>query len=265
MAARLATLLLLVAALLCAATLKLYLKGGGDLLVTEYAVEDDRVRYYSVERRQWEEIPVDLVDLERTEQAMGRTQRRLESMRADSAAERKAERKALTELHDVPIEEGVYYYSNGAATEVQQQEVVIEGVKKRKFLQVISPIPVFAGKKKLYVEGEHAELVVKEDKPVFYVRQSKLTLFGIVKATVEKKRRVMQIMQTVPQAQEIYEEQQEIEVFRQQLAAGVYRVWPVEPLEPGEYAVVDFTPGEANLRAWPFRAPSGADASDPSS
>ena len=211
MVARLATLLVIVATLLAAATMKLYLKGGGDLIVTEYSVEGDRVRYYSAERRQWEQIPAELVDLERTEKASERTRARLESMRAASATERKAERKARTELHNVPIEEGIYYYSNDVATEAPQQEVIIEGVKKRKLLQVISPIPMIAGKKKLYVEGEQADLMVKETKPVFYVRQSDLTLFGMVKATVEKKRRVMQVIQTVPKVDEMYEEQEEIE------------------------------------------------------
>ncbi len=265
MLARLATLLLLVAALLGAATLKLYLKAGGDLMVTEYEVQGDRVRYYSAERSQWEEIPVELVDLERTEKAAARTQRRLESMRATTAAEVKAERKARTELHNVPIEDGVYYYSNDTATEVAQQEVLTEGSTKRKLLQVISPIPMIAGKKKLYVEGAHSDLVVKEDKPIFFVRQTQLTLFGIVKADSEKDSRVMQIIQTIPKAEQIFEEQEEIEVFRQQLADGVYRVWPVKPLEPGEYAVIDYAPGEANLRVWSFRVPSGAEASDPSS
>ena len=50
-----------------AANIKLYLKDGGFHLVREYQVQTDRVRYYSVERSQWEEIPLDLVDLKRTE------------------------------------------------------------------------------------------------------------------------------------------------------------------------------------------------------
>ena len=51
---------------LSGARIKLYLEGGGDLLVSEYAVEGDRVRYYSVERSAWEVIPLQLVNLERT-------------------------------------------------------------------------------------------------------------------------------------------------------------------------------------------------------
>ena len=46
-----------------AANLKLYLKDGSYHIVREYQVQPDRVRYYSVERSEWEEIPLDLVDL----------------------------------------------------------------------------------------------------------------------------------------------------------------------------------------------------------
>ena len=50
-----------------AANLKLYLKDGSYHVVREYQVQSDRVHFYSVERSQWEDIPLDLVDLRRTE------------------------------------------------------------------------------------------------------------------------------------------------------------------------------------------------------
>ena len=49
-----------------AANIKLYLKDGNFHLVREYKVERDRVHFYSVERSQWEDIPLELVDLKRT-------------------------------------------------------------------------------------------------------------------------------------------------------------------------------------------------------
>ena len=52
---------------LSAANFKLYLKDGGFQLVREYQVDGDRVKYYSVERSDWEEMPADLVDLKRTD------------------------------------------------------------------------------------------------------------------------------------------------------------------------------------------------------
>ena len=46
--------LLAVFAAWAALNIKLYLKDGGYHLVREYQVQSDRVRYYSVERSQWE-------------------------------------------------------------------------------------------------------------------------------------------------------------------------------------------------------------------
>ena len=68
---RLTLLFLLVAALLFGETFKLFLKDGDYHLVREYQVQGDRVRYFSTERGDWEEIPKDLVDLDKTEKRSG--------------------------------------------------------------------------------------------------------------------------------------------------------------------------------------------------
>ena len=82
---RLLTLFLIAVGALQAQRVTLYLKGGGDMLVREYEVQEDRVRYYSLERSQWEEIPLELVDLEKTKQTAERAEKRRESMRRESA------------------------------------------------------------------------------------------------------------------------------------------------------------------------------------
>ncbi len=51
------------------ASQKLFLKDGTYELVSSYEVHGDRVRYYSVERSAWEEIPSSLVDFEATKRA----------------------------------------------------------------------------------------------------------------------------------------------------------------------------------------------------
>ena len=45
---------------------KLALTDGTFQLVREYQINGDRVRYYSLDNSEWEEIPVSLVDWERT-------------------------------------------------------------------------------------------------------------------------------------------------------------------------------------------------------
>ena len=47
-------------------------------------------------------------------------------------------------------------------------------------------------------------------------------------------------------------------VFSRQMGPNLYKIWPTEPLKPGEYAVVEFTAGQQNIQVWDFacRAPS---------
>ena len=94
--------------LLWSANFKLYLTDGTSQLVREYKVEGDRVRFYSIDRDDWEEVPITLVDLKKTEAEI---KAREDSVRQDAtaeAAEEKAERDARREVQRVPQEPGVY-------------------------------------------------------------------------------------------------------------------------------------------------------------
>src|SRR5271163_2701757 len=90
-----------------AVNVKLYLKDGGYHLVREYQVQSDRVRFYSVERSQWEEIPLDMVDLKRTETEAAARQEKLDKD-AKSLTEEDEARKALQkEVLRIPQDTGV--------------------------------------------------------------------------------------------------------------------------------------------------------------
>src|ERR1700692_1755733 len=97
-----------------AANVKLYLKDGGFHLVREYKVETDRVRYYSVERSQWEEMPVDLVDLKRTESEVADRKSQLAADDKVVAEEEQAKREIRAETAQIPQDPGVYYVENKA-------------------------------------------------------------------------------------------------------------------------------------------------------
>ena len=62
----------------------------------------------------------------------------------------------------------------------------------------------------------------------------------------------MENISVVPVANQSVEEQKEVPTFEQQMAAGLFKVWPEKSLSPGEYAVVEFTQGEVSLMVWDF-------------
>ena len=64
--------------------------------------------------------------------------------------------------------------------------------------------------------------------------------------------RIVQTLNIVPVSNEIVEETDIVETFKQQIAEGLYKIWPTKPLEPGEYAVVEYTEGKGNIQVWDF-------------
>ena len=264
MFARLTLLALILLLPLEAVQIKLYLNGGGDLLVSEYEVLEDRVRYYSLERSAWEEIPRDLVNLEKTRRRAESVEARRQELREEERIEREAVRRARTELHRVPLEDGVYHVDGENIVELKQSVVTFNGSKSRTLLQVLAPVPVVAGKTTAEIDGATSALTASGNRPMFYVRLDKMSRVEFFKLTPKKKTRVVQVINTVKNVEEKFEKQEVIEIFRQQLAPKVYKVWPVEPLAPGEYAVIEYTPGEGDIRVWDFAlrgitlgAPSG--------
>jgi hypothetical protein len=163
----------------------------------------------------------------------------------------------------VPLEDGVYFLDGDKVAPVQQADLELNGNKRRAFLQVIAPIPVFPGKTTVDLEGKKSKFVVAEARPMFYVRLEKITRMGILRMRDKKDGRRAQVIEKLKATGESFEEQDDVELFRQQLAPSVYKVWPVDPLAPGEYAVYDYTPGEANIRIWDFSYGGGTAAPAP--
>ena len=246
---------LLFACLALASNFRLYMADGSFHTVSEYKVEQDRVRYYSTERSDWEELPLSLVDLKRTEAE--RTQVVEESKKAAAAddAEEQYEREQELERSRIPMNAGVYVIDGSKVNPVKQAESKIVINKKRLLLTKVSPIPLFAGKATIEVDGAHSAVVFTEERPTFWFRLSTYERFGIVRCTSKKDSRVVEIWNiiSVAKEQEVIEDRDEIDVFRQQVGDDLYKIWPQKPLEPGEYAVVEYTQGQRNTQIWDFR------------
>ncbi len=253
---RVILLFLVAAVLVFGETFKLYLKDGDYHIVREYQVLGDRIRYYSTERGDWEEIPKELVDLDKTErQRKAKTDEVAREAKEENEEER-AERAQQKEIAAIPPDPGAYYKTNDQVKTLKIADYEVITSKKRKALQVLSPVPIIPGKASVVIKGEHSGFIVNEDRPSFTVRLEKEERFGILALTPKKNLRVVEDISIIPVAKQAVEQPKQIDTFNQQLAEGLYRVWPEKTLTPGEYALVEFKdtedPNDIELIVWDF-------------
>ncbi len=237
---------------LSAANFKLYFKDGSDQLVREYKIEGDRVNYYSIDREDWEEVPLSIVDLDKTKAEI---KQRADDVRADAAAqeaEDKAERAARKEVQSVPPEPGVYLIEEDQKlVPMKVGESKLVSGKGRTLLKAITRVPL-AEKATLELDGPHAKQGTANRTPQFYFRLSEDERFGIVRMGDHKGNRVVEKLTIQPVINEPTQEPDLVEIFRQQVADGLFKIWPQKPLEPGEYAVVEYTEDKINMQVWDF-------------
>jgi hypothetical protein len=250
---RLVVALLVLAAGAFAANIKLYLKDGSYQIVREYQVQADRVRFYSVERSQWEEIPRDMVDVNRTESELKDRQAQLNEEAKSVAEEEQALRAMRAEIAKIPRDPGVYILESDTVKPIKAAESKVHNDKGRNVLKVLSPMPIVTGKATLELDGLHSQNVFKNPEQEFFIQLSEEERFGLVKLTPEKGVRIVEKITIIPVSKEIIEEPIEIQVFRKQLTQdGLYKLWPIKPMTAGEYAVVEYTPGKTNMQVWDF-------------
>lgn len=238
---------------LWAANFKLYLKDGNFHLVREYKVEADVVHYYSVERGEWEDIPLSLVDLSRTkEEVADKAEARAEEEKVVKEEET-ALKEERAEIKLIPRDPGVYILDQGKLNIFPQATSKVHTDKGRTVLKVLSPLPVLNGKGFVELDGEKSPTVIHSSRPDLYVQLSAEERFGIIKLMPKKGVRVAERVLFVPVSKEIVEEVDEVAVFRKQLTGSdLYKVWPEKALEPGEYAVIQYLPGKLNAQMWDF-------------
>ena len=249
-------LFLLAAVLLFGETFKLYLKDGNYHLVREYQVLPDRIRYYSTERSQWEEIPKTLVDLDKTEREHKAKERQATREVREEDEEESAERALRHEIESIPMDPGAYYKAGDQIKALPRPDTQVITDKKRHLIQLASPVPLIPGKATVVIKGDHSTFVVSEDRPDFYLRLAKEERFGIVSLTPKKNTRIVENISIIPVAKQAVEDRKQMDTFEQELASGLYRVWPEKPLTPGEYALVEYADtGDVNdveLMVWDF-------------
>jgi hypothetical protein len=247
-------LLLLLAAQPAAADVKLYLKEGGHHAVREFEVKGDRVRFYSTERGDWEEMPLELIDLKKTQAEQRRLSVYAEEQKKGDAAERDAERTQKREVARIPEDAGVYWIDGANVIALQASDVKVVGDKRRSILKAVTPIPIVAGKSTLEIDGKTSQRPIARQTPELYLRITQPERFTIVRLARGKEgtSRIVERWSVVPISKELVQEHDEVDVFRHQVAEDVYKVWPQKSMPPGEYAFIQYTDGKGNVQVWDF-------------
>ncbi|HTT32310.1 MAG TPA: hypothetical protein VMH48_01795 [Methylomirabilota bacterium] len=271
---------------------KLILKDGTYQLVRNYERNGDRVRYYSAERGDWEEIPASMVDWDATSKAEAAEANEQDAL-AQKAHKQEQEQQIMTVM-DVdaslqvapgvflPPGEGMFVINGKSVTQLEQAGTQIKTDKKQFLKQVLSPIPIVPGKQNIEIPGSRAKVRITNAQVEFYLREAapdpdrtssiiKSSRPGesgpeveLVKATVKGNKRQLESIRSLF-GEQLDEKRATISLERWEVAPTVYRFTLSQPLPPGEYALAEILPGGMNLFVWDFGLDPGAKAAAPAS
>jgi hypothetical protein len=241
---------------------KLVLKDGTFQIVREYQVIGDRVRYYSVERSQWEEIPSSMVDWPATRKAAAQP-----NDRAQQAIElaHRVDLEAHPGNLDVdagsglppgvllPSGDGMFAF-NGKSILPLKTHLAKNKLNKGRFIaKVLVPVPVVSTKYTISLDGKHALARIEFSEPLFYYRTNDNTKPQVllIHAKVKGDRREIEYLNSY--FGEKQTEANEIPLDIQAINPDTYRIMAKQDLTPGEYVLAMIDPGEGiDLYVWDF-------------
>lgn len=239
---------------LAAANVKLYTTDGEYQLVREYQVAGDRVKFYSVDRGEWEEVPAAMVDLKRTEAESSAKKEVVDRVAKQFDDEAAAERADREELAKIPKDSGVHRIENGVLRTFPVADFTVHTPKGNTVLRVLTPLPIIEGKATVELAGAHSANIVHDDRPEFFFQLDRQQSFGLIKLAPQKGIRIAEHVEIMPISNETSETRDSVQIFSKQLPGeNFYKVWPREPLPAGEYALIEYLDGKVEMRIWDFR------------
>jgi len=233
---------------------RLILKDGTYQLATKWVVQGDRVRYFSAERAEWEEVPNSMVDWaatnqyekERAEGLPTPEALKLDKELADQRAAEEAKRPLVAPGLRLPEGGGVFLLD----TFQDQPELVPLDQK------VVRGDQTPAKKNTVEIGGPHSDVQAHVGIPALFVKLDKQTdgaasgesiarRFQIARAQAKKDRRIVSAIR-VSLPGKAREEEKVVPAKVEALAEGWWKIAPSETLRPGEYALVEL-PGEGAI------------------
>ncbi|MHB8755911.1 MAG: hypothetical protein ACYC92_13295, partial [Candidatus Acidiferrales bacterium] len=241
---------------------KLVMKDGTSQLVSSYQIQGNRVRYFSVEREEWEEVPAAMVDWPATKKAQAAATEQEEALDARVKAQDAAARVAPLDVDAsleivpgvfLPPGDGIFILDGQAIFPLHQSAATSKLSKKRFVERALVPVPIVPSQRDVELAGAHASFRITNPSPEFYLRtadpgQPELEL---IEAHVHGNRRHIEDIDSL--FSEKSEKRKTMSLQAWEVARGVYRFTLGQPLKPGEYALAEVSAKEGmNLLVWDF-------------
>src|SRR5689334_19644821 len=254
---------------------RLIMKDGSYQAATRWEVTGERVRYYSAERYDWEEIPKDLVDWPATEKYNAdRVGQRDETIKEIAKADEADEHEAPLVVPGLrlPNTGGVFLFDTFKG-QPQLVELVQNGSELNKHMgrnilrSAINPIAL-SSTQTLELKGEHARVQAHVTQPVIYMNvdttdnsqpaftqkgpdKEPTSHYGLVRVESKKDTRIVGKLNVAVYGKT---SQKESWIPLSSAPLGEWtKLTPTEPLQPGEYAVVELLEKkQINLFVWDF-------------
>ncbi len=243
------------------ANIRLYLKDGSYINVKSYQVIGDRVRYYSADRGDQEEIPKSMVDFATTARAEG-------AQKAEQAKQIKAAEELQNQRFNIPVNtgyqikpginlpssSGVYAFDGARVIHLIQDPAKVVTDKKRIALIMTMPGPLLKKQALVVLPGAKAAVRITVPQPVFYVQDSDnwAEHAQLIPLVEKKDSRVVEKIQSGIGVGKSGEIRKDLPLQRIRLAASVYELKPLKPLASGEYALGELLEQKLNIDVWDF-------------
>ncbi|HEV2133867.1 MAG TPA: hypothetical protein VGR47_06350 [Terracidiphilus sp.] len=163
---------------------RLILKDGSYQVVTQYKIVGDRVRYFSRERNDWEEIPTNMVDWDATrkweqkfnppsadEMSPGMKEAaKLDDEETEERADQKARMPEVSKGLNLPDEDGVFaldtFHGTPELVPISPDNIDL-GAKAHHGISSLSPMA--GARSRLELDGEHAKVHLHVNEPTFFL------------------------------------------------------------------------------------------------
>jgi hypothetical protein len=266
---------------------RLILKDGSYQLATKYEIHGDRVRYYSAERGEWEEVPNSMIDWDATEKyEQGRLLGAPPPEATELDKELEAEQKAFEARSPqvapglrLPEEGGVFlldtFQNQPQLDELQQSGGELNRNMKKNILRA-AVNPLASAKQTIELPGDHAKIQSHTAVPSIYANldtggdgtnaatgaaPAATTgspplppdqRFKIIRAETKGGKRIAGGVK-VAVTGKMKADERFVAATVTPMTGGWVKITPTEPLPAGEYAVAEMLGKEGmNLYVWDF-------------